>query len=153
MKELQNCSRVASWTFVVSSLCSILVASMGCAPENSLGRQPVSGTITVNGESLLHGSILFAPDDPTGVSSGAEIENGTYAIAAHQGLTQGTYTVRIYATDEEAEQVAPTLPGPGVKTQPELIPAAYNMKSNLKLEVLDTPAVFDLDIASKRAKK
>lgn len=131
----------------------LLVASLGCSPENSLGRQPISGTISVNGQPLSLGSILFAPNDPGGVSSGAEIENGTYSIPAHQGLTTGSYTVRIYATDEEAEQVAPTLPGPGVKTQPELIPAAYNMKSKLTLEVRDEPAVFDLDIESKRAKK
>lgn len=130
-----------------------LVALLGCAPENRLGRQPISGTITVNGEPLNRGSILFAPDDPTGVSSGAEIENGTYAIPAHQGLTVGTYTVRVYATDEDAEEVAPTLPGPGVKTQPELIPAAYNLKSDFKLDVHEEPAVFDLDVTSKRTQK
>ena len=128
-----------------------VVACLGCSEPNALGRKAVSGMISVNGSPLQKGSILFAPVDRNGVSSGAEIVDGAYAIAAHQGLTPGSYTVRIYATDEVAEAVEPTLPGPGVKTQPELIPPAYNMRSELKLEVNESEdAVFDLDIVSKK---
>lgn len=128
-----------------------LVACFGCSPENKLGRKAVSGVITVNEQPLAKGSILFAPDDRNGVSSGAEIANGEYSIAAHQGLTPGNYTVRIYATDEVGEAVEPSLPGPGIKTQPELIPPAYNMRSDLKLEVRESEdAVFDLNVVSKK---
>lgn len=152
MKVLQHIALLSGKATNVLGLAVAVAVCLGCSPENKLGRQPVTGTISVNGELLDRGSILFAPTDLNGVSSGAEIENGTYTIPAHQGLTTGTYTVRIYATDVEAEEVAPTLPGPGVKTQPERIPAAYNMKSKLRLEVTNEPAVFDLDIESKRKK-
>jgi hypothetical protein len=132
-------------------ICIGIVACCGCSEANKLGRKAVQGMITVNGQPLEKGSILFAPEDRNGVSSGAEIVDGTYAIAAHQGLTPGVYTVRIYVTDEAAEAVEPTLPGPGVKTQPELIPPAYNMRSELKLEVNESEdAVFDLDVVSKK---
>ena len=128
---------------------ALLFIASGCSPENKLGRQPVSGTITLNGEPLQRGSILFAPTDPNSVSSGAEVSGGTFSIPPHQGLTSGTYAVRIYATDETAEQVEPALPGPGINTQPERIPPEYNIKSKLSLEVLDEAAVFNLNIEAR----
>jgi len=127
------------------------MSGSGCSPDNSLGRQAVTGNISIDGAPLDQGSILFSPDQPGGVSSGAEIVDGQYAIPAHQGLTPGEYTVRIYATDATAEAVEPTLPGPGIKTQPERIPSQYNIRSKLKLTVAesDKAATFDLDIESK----
>ena len=104
----------------------------------------------MNGELLENGSIMFAPDDrDKGVSSGGEITDGKFSIPAHQGLVSGTYTVRVYSADNEAEEAKPKLPGPGIKAPPERIPSKYNMKSELKLDVGDQPAVFDLDIKTK----
>ena len=122
----------------------------GCGNDNPLGRKAVSGAITLNGSALELGSIQFAPRQ-SGVSSGAEVKDGQYSIDETKGLTPGTYVVRVYSTDEESEAVEPELPGPGIKVQPDLIPAAYNRKSDIELivEETDDEVVFDLEIKSK----
>ena len=133
---------VAVFVFAFSSVCLF-----GCGPENKLGRKAVSGTITINDELLKNGSIMFAPCDSSGQGSGAVIADGQYAIEAHQGLPPGEYDVRIYSADEEAEKVEPTLPGPGVRTQPERIPPEYNIKTKCRLTVEEAnDAVFDVNI-------
>lgn len=138
-----------SLPFVLVSL--IIVFLLGCEAKNELGRLPVSGKISLNGELLQKGTILFAPEQPSGVSSGTDIVDGSYSIAEHQGLTPGTYVVRIYAADEEGEDVEPQLPGPGIKTKRERIPPRYNLRSELKLvvEATQDEAVFELDMESK----
>jgi len=123
---------------------------LGCGPKNELGRLPVSGKLSLNGAPLEKGTILFAPEQSRGVSSGADVLDGAYAIEEHKGLTPGTYVVRIYAADEEGEDVEPQLPGPGIKTKRERIPPKYNLRSELKLvvEASQDEAVFDLDMKS-----
>lgn len=130
---------------------TLLLFAIGCGSENKLGRVPVSGKILLDGQPLDHGTILFAPEQRNGVSTGAPIEAGAYAIPEQQGLTPGSYAVRIYAADEEADAVAPEVPGPGIKTQPERIPAKYNMRSDLKVQVAesDKTVTFDLDMEPK----
>ena len=120
--------------FVIACL-FVVSTSIGCGPANELGRKPVSGSITFDNEPLANGSILFAPLDKSGQGSGAVIKDGQFSIAAHQGLPIGEYAVRIYSADEESEKVEPTLPGPGVKTQPERIPPEYNIKTTHRLAV------------------
>lgn len=143
-------------TFQILRLLLIVFIAVvaGCSQQNQLGRRAIEGEVTLNGIALPHGTILCAPDGPGGVSSGGEIADGQYAIPAHQGLLPGVYTVRIYAADQQAEAVEPALPGPGIRTQPETIPAQYNMRSRLKLTVPEAegsnePVRFDIDMQSK----
>ena len=126
----------------------LLLFSIGCGPKNELGRQAVTGQIRLDGVPLDRGTIMFAPEQPRGVSAGAQIEDGSYSIEAHQGLTAGRYIVRIYAADDKAETVAPELPGPGIRTQPERIPFKYNLRSESTLDVDGSAdaATFDLDM-------
>ena len=129
---------------------AVLLFSFGCGPKNELGRLPVSGEIKLNGQPLDQGTILFAPKQAQGVSSGGDILDGAFQIEEHKGLTPGSYFVRIYAADEEGEDVEPQLPGPGIKTKRERIPPKYNLRSELKLvvEASQGEAVFDLDMKS-----
>ncbi len=135
-------------------LIAAIAFTAGCSPQNKLGRRAVVGDVALDGTPLPRGTVLFAPDGPAGVSSGGEIADGQFSIPAHQGLLPGIYTVRVYAADEQAEAVAPELPGPGIRTQPETIPSQYNMRSRLKLTVPEAdgskdPVRFDIDMKSK----
>ena len=139
-----------------TTLFPLLLFSMGCGPENKLGRLPVAGMVRLDGEPLDRGTILFAPDrlnsaKPGGVSSGAQIEDGKYSIAEHKGLTPGSYAARVYSSDEEAELVEPQVPGPGIKTVRERIPARYNLRTELKLEIdgSEKKVVFDVEMDSR----
>ena len=53
-------------SLVFVSLCCVCVLICGCAKENPLGRQPISGKVTFQGQPLATGSIEFAPTDPLG---------------------------------------------------------------------------------------
>lgn len=127
----------------------VVVLASGCGEKNELGRKLIRGRVTLDGESLDFGSIQFAPQQ-AGVASGAEIRQGEYEIPVSQGLTPGSYVVRVYAADGQAEAVEPTLPGPGIKVQPERVPARYNRKSELELVVAeDDPSVeYNLELES-----
>ncbi|QDU38610.1 hypothetical protein Mal4_29390 [Maioricimonas rarisocia] len=122
----------------------ILLLASGCGDSNPLGRQPVSGTITLNGQPLERGTIEFSPKE-SGTASGASIQDGAYAIPADKGLPPGEYLVRISAADEEAEPME--MPGESSKISPELIPPEYNAESEQTFTVsADGENEFSLDI-------
>ncbi|MFG0333375.1 MAG: carboxypeptidase-like regulatory domain-containing protein, partial [Maioricimonas sp. JB049] len=127
---------------VLVSLVVLLVS--GCGETNPLDRQPVSGTISLNGQPLETGTIEFAPQG-SGTASGASIRNGTYSIPADKGLPPGDYLVRISAADEEGEPME--MPGESAKLAPELIPPEYNTESEQTFTVsADGNNEFSLDI-------
>ena len=117
---------------------------LGCGPGNPLGRLPLSGEVTLNGEPVVLGSIQFEPTVSDGLGSGARIDNGAFSVNAQQGLPPGRYLVRIYYPESQPpaeEVVAP--PGPesitaapaGFTTARELIPPAYNVASEQYVDV------------------
>src|SRR5438128_90160 len=85
------------------------LAAIGCSGGggDDLPRQPVAGTVTLDGEPLNEGAILFAP---TGKSEGAvasataRIENGQFSIPRDQGPVPGTYKVSISHAEEKPQQ-------------------------------------------------
>jgi hypothetical protein len=84
-----------------SSLALALLFVWGCgASEPS-----VSGTIRLDGQPLLGGSIDFYPEEGTkGPNAGAAIENGEYRIS--KGLTVGKYRVAIQSTRSRPDKKA-----------------------------------------------
>lgn len=67
----------------------LVLVSAGCGKSNPLGRQAVTGTISLNGQPLEHGTIEFSPQGE-GTASGAVIENGSFSIPADKGLPPET---------------------------------------------------------------
>jgi hypothetical protein len=128
---------------------------VGCGADNPLGRQAISGTVTLDGQPIAAGSIEFAPRQHGGVGSGAMITAGSYQIAAAKGLPPGKYLVRIFAPeDAQAAPAEPSVPGPTGPSQPppgvERIPPEYNAKSDKVVEVTAAgPNEFDFAIQTK----
>jgi hypothetical protein len=118
---------------------------VGCGPGNELGRRPVSGTVTLDGQPLERGSISFQPVGD-GTSSGATIENGTFSIPEQRGLPPGTYTVRIYSSQDGV--MADEIPGE-IRPPRELIPSDWNTDSKHQIEVNGGDNTFTFDIQSK----
>lgn len=134
-------SGLRSFSFVTLML-SLLI---GCGSENPLSRQRVTGTVTLNKEPVANGTIRFEPAGPQGVASGTTISQGKFDIPAERGLPTGEYIVRISAAGEGV--AAEAAPGDSSKLAEELIPAAYNSNSQLKITVnagANQPHVFDL---------
>jgi hypothetical protein len=132
----------------------LLAAALAGCGENSLGRRKVSGRITLDGKPLVQGSIGFHPQQPQGISSGAMIKEGAYAIEALKGLPPGKYIVRISSADMGPEQrgEAPMTPPGGAPytIRKDLIPPKYNSQSELTIEVIgSSDNRFDFDLKSK----
>lgn len=141
-------------------LAVIVVCTLyGCGTGNPLGRQAISGNVTLDGAPLDRGTIQFSPRRSSGgVGSGAVIDGGTYTLPAEKGLPPGEYLVRLFSA-ESVEAPVPAAPPtesdlpPGfrpTKTGKERIPARYNVQSDLFVIVTtDGPNRFDFDIQTK----
>jgi len=116
---------------------------------DSLPRQPIWGTVTLEGKSLAKGTIQFQPATTEPVSAGALINDGTYSIDRGGGLVPGTYKVIINAS-AGAESAALPKDLQAGKPRPvpkELIPSMYNVETTLRAEVKkgeEKPFDFDL---------
>ena len=89
--------KVITWCLVVGALSFCL----GCGNDNPLGRLAVEGTVTLNGEPLKTGNILFTPYQAGTVGSGAVITEGKFKIAAKKGMMPGEYGVKILDIDPD----------------------------------------------------
>ena len=83
--------------FALVSVFCVVSLLFGCGPGNKLGREAVTGKVTLNGRPLAEGSIMFEPTSGRGAMGGGRIENGTYRLSVQGGLPPGEYVVRISA--------------------------------------------------------
>ena len=115
----------------------------GCSGSgDNLARQPVAGTVLVDGHRLAYGTIMFYPEDraprDSTVVSGDLIVNGRFSIPRNKGPVPGKHKIVVSA---EKKQKARTDPEPGpAKAEPsdvEKIAARFNIKSELKIEIME----------------
>ncbi len=129
-----------------SGMLAASIALGGCSgATDDLPRRAVSGVVTWEGKPLERGMIRFNPDpsNPHAVQAGAPIEAGRYRISAAEGPVPGTYGVMISTVNQDAIDLEDD-PARKVATKPDPIPARYNRKSTLKVELKpDGPTDFD----------
>ncbi len=147
-------SRVRSW---VAFLALPSLVGFGCGSGDGLPRQPISGTVALDGRPLDGGRIEFQPVGP-GVATGAAIEQGSYRVAREAGPTPGRYRVNISSPVETGGPSEPegSAPGRGQPGATERIPARYNASSTLTVEVKANstdPIDFTLDSSSPKDRK
>jgi hypothetical protein len=146
----------------------LMTLSGGCSGGDSLPKERLSGTVTLDGQPLEQGTIRFMPTAQENASTSTEtiITSGAYEIPASTGLLPGPYQVSISAVEEAKGST----PAPKVRRGPgydpvggtgveeatadvrmrELIPAKYNIKSTLKADVTKGGKnVFDFPLMSK----
>jgi hypothetical protein len=127
---------------VAAAACSL----SGCGAGDDLPREPISGTVTFEGQPIRSGSIQFVPQKTKeGVASGGIIADGRFSVARDDGPVPGSYQVMIFAADQT--QAASPVEPPGAGATPAekkkaraersavLIPVRYNMQSELTAEV------------------
>jgi hypothetical protein len=128
------------------------VVLLGCGSD-PLGRQPVRGTVKVNGTPLAQGDISFQPLEGQPTASGAMIREGAFSIPREQGLAPGKYRVILHApVPGTGGKVDPNaLPGDPVPPPRELFPPEWNERSQQTVEVqAGKPAQFDFDVSLSR---
>lgn len=152
---MQNLSklRAAAGVLTTISLCLFVV---GCGPENTLGRLPIKGTVTLDGAPLSNGSIHFeSVGGERPINTGSVIEAGKYEVPAEAGLLPGKFKVSISSSGGPTETISdPEQAMDAASAAPaenkNLIPAKYNTDTELEAEVkADSENVFNFDLTSK----
>jgi hypothetical protein len=120
-------------------LAALGLAAPGCSGSgDELPRDPVSGTVSLDGEPLSGGSIQFTPAaDSAGapITGGSPIENGRFSIARTDGLVPGKYRVSISKPDQKSVAQTKGPVAKGTQLAKELIPMKYNARTELSAEI------------------
>jgi len=132
----------------------LVACPAGCGSGQEQGdglpREAVSGTVTLDGQPLSGASIQFVPDDPNapGGTSG-EVEEGKFIIERARGPVAGSYHVMISSrTGTKVDASQPPGEAPAPRKDP--IPAKYNTKTELKVEVkAGGPNTYEFPLVSK----
>ncbi len=131
---------------------SLILALVGCGGgggtvSDNLPRTAVSGTVTLDGQPLAQGNILFDPAErgPGTTLATGEIKDGKFSIEQPLGPVPGKYKVLISSVPP-VTIAAGEDPGTQPKMDPEKVPAQYNSKTTLTQDVAAgaPPLTFDL---------
>ncbi len=129
----------AFFSFVVV----VLIGAMaGCSADTKHGS--VSGTVTLDGQPLASGNIRFVPADGQTATADAFIADGKYTAR----VPVGNKRVSISASKVVGKRKAYETPdSPTIDIVEELLPARYNVQSELTLDVKageQEPPAFEL---------
>jgi hypothetical protein len=114
-----------------------LAGAVGCDSGDGLNRQAISGMVTLDGQPLPDGAILFEPaTNESGTEVGATIRQGAFAISRKDGPVPGPYRVRIYSSSMTQ---APPNDGQTERTPRPMVdrlPPRYNTKTELNAVII-----------------
>ena len=133
---------------VFLAVVTAFAAGCGDSGEDPRGeRVAVSGTVTLDGEPLPSGRIVFETTQGSGeVKATATITNGKFEFDDRNGPLAGTATVRIFAKEPELEEFEAVLQGDAKATEQialGTIPPRYNSQSQLQAEIADDGGVIE----------
>ena len=137
---------------------AVLAAFGGCGEVDDVPREPISGTVNLDGQPLKSGTIQFQPlAAAAGVASGGPVVDGRFDVAQADGPGPGTYKVLIFSQGtvpkEPIELNNNEMPG-AIQAKPAPrtgeIPIRYNFQSELKAEVkAGGPNAYTFDLKKK----
>ena len=115
----------------------VLALLQGCG-DPGLKKYKVSGTVKYDGQSVADGDVTFIPDDKAVGAEGGKIKDGQYSLMARAGKNR---------VELRASRVVPGKKGPMNEDWIEsYLPAKYNEKSTLTVEVGDGKTTHDFDL-------
>jgi hypothetical protein len=129
--------------FCGGALIVVLVILAGCGGA-SMGE--VSGTVKVDGEPLKTGAILFVPVDGKTQTAGGTIDGGSYSVKVPVSVMKVSITApkvvgykKLYNTPDS----------PKMPLTAEALPAKYNERTELQLDVKPGTNAKDWELKSK----
>ncbi|WP_339732914.1 hypothetical protein [uncultured Gimesia sp.] len=131
MKPLINQFLCCATLFFLTSVLA------GCG-GNSDGPKlvPVSGNITLNGDPLPEGDIIFRAADGKGHAYAGKIKDGSYSIETEAGKKK----VEIKSMKEVPGKTTEDNPGEVVNVREQVVPTKYNSESTLEIMVTEEGA-------------
>ncbi len=127
------------------AVCAVSMAGSGCSSDS--GKGTVSGTVTLDGQPLQSGLIRFVPVDGRTPTAEATITDGEFSADVPLGEKQ----VSISAPKVVGKRPAYQTPNaPMIDIIEELLPARYNVTSQLTLNVTGGRQDAPFDLKSDR---
>ncbi|AMV32957.1 hypothetical protein VN12_12585 [Pirellula sp. SH-Sr6A] len=143
------------WSLVLIGL-SLFASGCTSSDQPELGQ--VTGTITLDGKPLTGVAVVFQPENgrPARGMTNAEGKYELVYIRQTKGSKVGPNRVEIAPSEEGEESEEPEV-GDGEaqtaskksKSGKPVVPARYNTKSELKVEVVSGKNTFDFQLESK----
>lgn len=145
MRENCNCQHGRSSLCVRLLICVLLVVVMGCSDGGSVGT--VRGEVTLDGQPLPKGHVEFIPIDGQAQTAGAMIVDGKFQAQ----IPVSKMRVKLHATKPSGKKYKAydTPDTPWEDEMMEALPAKYNEKSDLQLEVKRGTQPVKYDLKSK----
>jgi hypothetical protein len=112
-------------------LLAALIFASGCNRGPTMGT--VRGEVTLDGQPLKEGRVLFTPVDGQGQTGGATIADGKFTAEVPLGKMQVQINANKVVGRKAAYEGVPN--SPMYDEVVELIPARYNAHSEITLEV------------------
>lgn len=122
---------------MASSLLAVVlfVSLAGCgAGDTGPVKLQVTGQVTLDGEPVAEGEIIFSPVDGTGHRHAGRIIDGSYELES----TAGKKKVEITAYRDSKDRFDESNPGERVPIREQFIPENYNAQTTLTVEVEDS---------------
>jgi hypothetical protein len=133
-------------------LMAICLAVVSGCQRGDPSRGAVSGRVTLDGQPVVQGSILFSPIDGTrGAATGGEIKDGQYRLAAAAGPAVGKNRVEVHAVRKTGKMIPKGLGGTGkmIEEQVEGVAPKFNIESKLQVEITPGENTADFNVTSK----
>jgi hypothetical protein len=127
------------------ALLVVIAVGAGCASESA---SSVHGKVTLDGQPVAAGNIVFLPATGSGRKAAAAIEQGSYALAPADKLIPGRYRVEISWPKPTGRKIPSADPGTQADEMREAIPAKYNTDSKLTVEIGKGDAEKDFALTS-----
>jgi len=126
-------------------LTALLAVAAGCQEKGPANVGQVSGRVTLAGEPLADAHVTFAPVQQGGTTAlGRTGEDGAYALSYASGISGAEIGEnRVLISTYSSGNPDGDPPRPAV---PEKVPARYNAKTELKVEVKAGGNTFDFPL-------
>jgi hypothetical protein len=129
------------------AVCILTICLIAGCKETS--PSSIHGTVTLDGESVELGNIVFLPASGSGPRAAAPIEQGVYSIPASEKLVPGSYRVEISWRKPTGRKSASADPGMMIDETREAVPAKYNTDSTLIVEIGRGDVAKNFDLISR----
>ena len=123
-----------------------LISTSGCGKSSS---SSVHGKVTLDGENVTEGNIVFLSQGTSGPKAAAAIAEGVYSLSPQDKLLPGTYRVEISWRKPTGRKIPAADPGVTVDETRESVPAKYNTESTLTAEIGSGDVEKNFDLTSK----
>lgn len=130
----------------------MLAACVSCSKNT--GRQSATGQVTIDGQPIDKGSIMFLPLDGESIKTGGPIVGGKYDIPAEKGPVAGKHRVLCFWEKDTGKTYVDRDSGDVYPVRKEGLPKIYQTEqSPLEVDFSSKAKTYDFQLKSDADKK